>query len=201
MKRLFFLFFILTVCLGALDYGLSEAAPNAKSDLKNYLNSVKKIEKTYLESFRRSLFDFSDTDLQPKARKEILERQLMPTLEKILTDMEKMETATPEVATVKQSYLVAYQTMKEGFLLRISTLEVEQVEANLLTAGNIKQAKEFREKIILLNTQADQKLNQASMESDTAMDNLLSLAQQYKVKIPPLYLLSPSRGPAELQRK
>lgn len=91
--------------------------------------------------------------------------------------------------------------MKDGFQLRISALDVEQVEANLLTAGNIKQAKEFREKINAINIQADQKLNQASMESDTAMNDLLTLAQQHKVKIPTLYLLSPSRGPAELPKQ
>lgn len=97
MKRFVSIFSVLFLCFFAFSTNISEAAPNPKSDLKDYLDSVKKIEKTYLESFRRSLFEFRDTDLQPKARKEILEQQLMPTLEKILNGMEKIETITPEV--------------------------------------------------------------------------------------------------------
>ena len=94
-------------------------------------------------------------------------------------------------ARLNQHYKKAYELMREGMTLRSQAWELEQIESNLLTSGNIAQAKEFRAQINLEHSKATQKLNEASMQADVAMDALVALAQQDKVKIPELYLLSP----------
>lgn len=199
MKRFLFLCLILTAGILLPGFQPAQAAPNPKSDLKDYFNDIKKIEKKYLEPFRTSLFEIQDTDLQPRVRSEILEKKVLVNFDALLKDWEKIEPKTPEVIEANAKYLKAYQTMREGFALRKEAWDIEQVESNLLTAGNIEQAKEFRIKVNAAHSLATQKLNEASMEADDAMDFLLEIAQKYKVKIPSLYLISPSSG--TLQKK
>lgn len=199
MKRILFLCFILAVGILFSGFPSAQAATNPKSDLKNYFNDIKKIEKKHLEPFRASLFEIQDTSLQPRIRSEILEKKVLVNFDALLKDWGKIIPKTPEVIEANTKYLKAYQTMREGFALRKEAWDIEQVESNLLTSGNIEQAKEFRVKINAAHSLATQKLNEASIEADDAMDFLLELAQKYKIKIPSLYLISPSSG--TLQKK
>lgn len=199
MKRILVFCFILMVGMIFSGFQTVQAATNPKSDLKDYFNEIKKIEKKHLEPFRASLLEIQDIYLQPRVRSEILEKKVLVNFDALLKDWAKIEPKTPEVVEANTKYLKAYQTMREGFALRKEAWDIEQVESNLLTSGNIEQAKEFRAKINVAHSLATQKLNEASMEADDAMDFLLELAEKYKVKIPSLYLISPSSG--TLQKK
>lgn len=199
MKRFLFWCFILIVGTLISGFHSAQAATNPNSDLKNYFNNIKKIEKKHLESFRTSLLEIQDIYLQPRVRNEILEKKVLVNFDALLKDWGKIEPKTPEVIEANEKYRKAYQTMREGLALRKEAWIIEQVETNLLTSGNIEQAKEFRIKANIAHSSATQKLNDASMEADDAMDFLLELAKKYKVKIPSLYLLSPSSG--TLQKK
>lgn len=199
MKRILLWCFILTVGILLSGFQSAQAATNPKSDLKDYFNDIKKIEKKHIEPFRAALLEIQDTYLQPRVRSELLEKKVLVNFDALLKDWAKIEPKTPEVIEVNAKYLKAYQTMREGFALRKEAWDIEQVESNLLTSGNIEQAKEFRVKVNIAHSLATQKLNEASMEADDAMDLLLEISQKNKVKIPSLYLISPSSG--TLQKK
>lgn len=196
MKR-YFLWFTLILIGIVLNTSNGEAAVTPKSDLKDYLQKVKVLEKGHYDSFQSALQQIRDIHLQPQTRKEILEKKLLPNLDSLLKDWGNINPQTPEVQEINQSYMKAYSTMREGLLLRSKAWELEQIESNLLTSGNVTQAKEFRAQINLEHSKASLKLNEASMQADTAMDVLYQLAKQNKVKIPELYLLSPGSTPKE----
>ena len=191
MKRYFYWIAIFLMGFLMITGENLEAATSTKSDLKDYLQQVKKLEKLHYGPIQTSLREIRNIELKPQTRKEILEKKLLPNLDSLLKDWDQVAPQTTEVQEINQHYKKAYELMREGMTLRSKAWDLEQIESNLLTSGNIAQAKEFRAQINLEHSKATQKLNEASMQADVAMDALVALAQQDKVKIPELYLLSP----------
>ena len=195
MKRLLLLLWILLISVGLM--GTAGATPSTKSDLNSYFKEIQKVEKKHLGIFRLSLLEISDTELQPQNRKELLETKVLPNLDNLLRDWRRISPKTEEVRTINDRYRSAYQTMREGLELRGKAWDLEQIEANLLTVGNIQQAQDFRIQINQAHDEATKKLNEASLKAEEAMILLGVLANQTKTKeIPPLYLLSPGSGSA-----
>jgi len=64
----------------------AQAATNPKSDLKDYFNDIKKIEKKHLEPFRASLLEIQDIYLQPRVRSEILEKKVLVNFDALLKE-------------------------------------------------------------------------------------------------------------------
>lgn len=173
---------------------LTLAAPSVKSDLKDYLGDVKKVEKLYLLDFQHALVDMSEETLQPRSRKELLEKNLLPKFDLLIQKWSVITPQTEAVSEIHDAYLLSYQTLREGLVLRGEAWDLEQVESNLLAAGNVTQAYEFRQQIKVAHAVASQKLLDATNQANEALDQLLYLAADNKVKVPPLYLLSTGNG-------
>ena len=194
MIRYFFAgLFCFCVAFSGLSVGEAKEV-SVKSDLQNYFKAIKKLDNVYPKELQLSLAKTKDTQMAPSERKKILDTEVIPQLDRLLIAWTKISPATPELEEVHDIYLLAYETLREGMALRSEAWGIEQIEKNMLTVGNTTQALEYQKKADEAHKLASNTLNTSSLDAEDAMLLLVELAQRENVKIPPLYLISPSSG-------
>lgn len=194
MIRYFFAgLFCCCVAFSGLSTGEAKEI-TVKSDLQNYFKEIKKLDKIYPKELQSSLAKTKDIHMAPAERKKILDTEVIPQLDRLLISWKALSPVTPELQEVHDAYLLAYETLREGMVLRSEAWGVEQIEKNMLTVGNTAQALEYQKKADEAHKIASNTLNTSSLDAEDAMLLLVKLAQRENVKIPPLYLISPSSG-------